>query len=405
MKTLQPESSRSTGQIESQVSLPQNKQFYPALDGLRACAVLMVFAQHYVLSLLPNAWQWGWAGVDVFFVLSGFLITGILFDTRDSEHRLRNFYIRRTLRIFPLYYAVLLVLFCLTPLMHWGWNITWLLWPLYLMNFVRFVFFHRFVQTHGMLEDLGSPLTFLHRPIWLFPGHFWSLSVEEQFYLAWPLVVFKVLDRRRLINICAAVVIALPIVRLLCLLWIPADVLKMEFFYRFTPLRVDSLLLGGLLALVIRGPEKRIAEVIAPWLASICAFILVALPIVQSTVLRGQNQGGTTSPFMETLGFTVIDLLAACSILFCLHVGSPLFNLLTTSPLRKLGKVSYGFYVFHNIPHAFYISLAIWLGRNNPIAITLLDISIGFAATLALALLSYRFLETPFLRLKDRWAP
>lgn len=405
-ETLRTATSQSPGEIQRAVPLPQNRQFYPALDGLRACAVLMVFVQHYVLSLLPHAWQWGWAGVNVFFVLSGFLITGILFDTRDTEHRFRNFYIRRTLRIFPLYYTVIVVIVCLTPWMHWGWNTSWILWPLYMTNFVRFVFFHQFVQTQGMLENLGSPLNFLHRPIWLFPGHFWSLGVEEQFYLAWPLVVFKVLDRRTLRYICATIVIALPFVRLLCLYLVPAEVIKSQLLYRFTPLRIDSLLIGALLALVIRGPEKRVAELLAPWLAGICAFILVAEPIVISTVLHVRSHfAGTSNPFRETFGFTIIDMLAACIILLSLRVGSPLFNLLNCSPLRKLGRVSYGFYVFHDIPHAFYISLAIWLGRNNAIAITLLEIFIGFAATLALAVLSYRFLETPFLRLKDRWAP
>src|ERR1035441_2665940 len=80
----------------------ENKKFYPALDGLRALAVLMVFYAHYNLSPGPSV-AWGWAGVNIFFVLSGFLITGILYDTRNTARRFRNFYVRRTLRIFPLY--------------------------------------------------------------------------------------------------------------------------------------------------------------------------------------------------------------------------------------------------------------------------------------------------------------
>src|ERR1700712_3651211 len=91
---------------------PENRAFYPALDGLRAVAFLMVFFQHYL------SMPWGWTGVNVFFVLSGFLITGILFDTRDAPNRARNFYVRRTLRIFPLYYAIFLALLLLQPIMH-----------------------------------------------------------------------------------------------------------------------------------------------------------------------------------------------------------------------------------------------------------------------------------------------
>src|SRR5665213_3289728 len=118
--------------VETPVSA--NRVYFPALDGIRAMAFLMVFAGHYLR--LP----WGWAGVDVFFVLSGFLITGILFDTRDELHRVRNFYVRRTLRIFPLYYAVFLVLALVYPIFHWNWNWVWLVWPAYVGNWVQFLF-------------------------------------------------------------------------------------------------------------------------------------------------------------------------------------------------------------------------------------------------------------------------
>jgi peptidoglycan/LPS O-acetylase OafA/YrhL len=123
---------------------PENRAFYPALDGLRAIAFLMVFFQHY------TSVAWGWTGVNIFFVLSGFLITGILFDSRDDPHRARTFYIRRTLRIFPLYYGIFLVLFLATPILHWHWSWAWIAWPLYLGNFLRFI-------SHSFTV-FGSPL-------------------------------------------------------------------------------------------------------------------------------------------------------------------------------------------------------------------------------------------------------
>src|ERR1700722_12874022 len=91
-----------TDDVVPDLPASENKRFYPALDGLRAIAVLMVFYQHYLSAGndLP-ALNWGWSGVDIFFVLSGFLITGILYDTRNVLHRFRNFYVRRTLRISP----------------------------------------------------------------------------------------------------------------------------------------------------------------------------------------------------------------------------------------------------------------------------------------------------------------
>jgi peptidoglycan/LPS O-acetylase OafA/YrhL len=152
--------------------------YFPALDGLRALAFLMVFSTHY-LSL-----PWGWAGVDVFFVLSGFLITGILFDSQDHPHRVRNFYIRRTLRIFPLYYGMMLLLIVLYPVYRWEWNWTWLMWPAYLGNFARFIHPIVFPSMLHMMAN-ANPVSRTHQ-VELSFGPFWSLCVEEQFYLFWP---------------------------------------------------------------------------------------------------------------------------------------------------------------------------------------------------------------------------
>src|ERR1700749_4828090 len=170
---------------------PENRAFYPALDGMRAVAFTLVFLIHYLR--LP----WGWSGVNIFFVLSGFLITGILLDTRNDAHRARNFYVRRILRIFPLYYGVLLALLLLHPLLHCQWTRAWLAWPLYLGNFLRFA------GPSAAID--GSPLEhaadgwlilgrFPHASLYV--GHFWSLCVEEQFYLFWPWVVFLIRSRK-----------------------------------------------------------------------------------------------------------------------------------------------------------------------------------------------------------------
>jgi peptidoglycan/LPS O-acetylase OafA/YrhL len=389
---------------DNEVSLPQNKLHYPALDGLRACAVLMVFVQHYFLSLAPKLWQWGWAGVDVFFVLSGFLITGILYDTQERTHRFRNFYIRRTLRIFPLYYGVLLIVFLLTPFLRWNWNITWLYWPFYLENYVRFLYVQMFVQSQGFLEALSSPVAFLHAPIRLFLGHFWSLGVEEQFYLLWPLVVFTVKDRVKLRSICVAVVLILPCIRLIAAIFMPHQLIKMEILYRATPFRIDALLLGGLLALIIRGPEARHLTRFIPKLIPACIALLLLPPLVASLV-RYPVHLNASNMWMGSFGFSVIDLLSACAIWVALQSGSLLFRLLTIKSLRWLGTISYGFYVFHDIPHPVYISIATWLVGQHPRIQTIVTLAIAFVSTLALSYLSFRFFETPFLRLKDRLAP
>jgi peptidoglycan/LPS O-acetylase OafA/YrhL len=186
---------------------PANRQYFPALDGIRAFAFLIVFGAHY--AYLP----WGWAGVDVFFVLSGFLITGILFDTRHDPHRVRNFYVRRTLRIFPLYYGLMILLVLLYPVFHWDWNLRWLIWPAYVGNFARGIHPYLSSSPMQMLAD-AQPHSLTFPAIHLRLGHLWSLCVEEQFYLIWPCVVFLVKDRSKLIAICAACAVACPLLRI-----------------------------------------------------------------------------------------------------------------------------------------------------------------------------------------------
>src|ERR1700735_4847882 len=129
----QPRSPDSVATGNTSLTMPENRVFYPALDGLRAIAFLMVFGQHYLQ--IP----WGWSGVDLFFVLSGFLITGILFDSRDDPFRVRNFYVRRTLRIFPLYYGVMAALLLMETFMLSPHSWSWRLWPVYFGNYARFI--------------------------------------------------------------------------------------------------------------------------------------------------------------------------------------------------------------------------------------------------------------------------
>ena len=227
---------------------PENRVMYPGLDGLRAVAFLMVFGQHYYQ--LP----WGWTGVDLFFVLSGFLITGILWDTRCDRHRVRNFYVRRTLKIFPLYYGVMLAMLALQPLANWDWNWRFLVWPAYLGNYARFVHPYVLGEAWQRVGDFEVTWSSMRTQFDFHLGHFWSLCVEEQFYLICPWVVFFIPDRRKLAWLCAS---ALPIC--LCFRlggehWLPQWTLESEILYRATPFRIDALLTGGLIALLVRGP-------------------------------------------------------------------------------------------------------------------------------------------------------
>jgi peptidoglycan/LPS O-acetylase OafA/YrhL len=369
------------------------RPYFPALDGLRAIAFLMVFGQHYLK--LP----WGWAGVDVFFVLSGFLITGILFDTRDEEHRVRDFYVRRTLRIFPLYYGLMVLLVLSYPIFRWQWSWSWLLWPAYLGNFVRGHDIYGYRSPLQMLAD-AQLLSRTFPRIQLLFGHFWSLCVEEQFYLVWPWVVFGVRDRRRLLWICMACVVACPLLRMLAGHTLPQFMLDQEVLYRYTPFRVDALLLGGAIALVRRGSTPRsLLTASRVSLATLtCALLLwVAL----NPAARHSPEGYVYPAWRFTWGLSLIDLFAACLIVMALEAGSMTFRVFNLGPLRWLGRISYGAYVFHAILYAGFARIAGHYTNHPRVATAVM----GFASTLLLAWASFRWFERPFIRLKRRWAP
>ena len=379
---------------------PENRAFFPALDGLRALAFLMVFGQHY-LSL-----AWGWTGVNVFFVLSGFLITGILFDSRDDPHRARNFYVRRALRIFPLYYGLFAVLLLLTPAMHWRWSRGWLLWPLYLGNFLRFLSPLAAIPHTALEYAADGHLTSQTFPrSELFLGHLWSLCVEEQFYLLWPWVVFWLRDRRRLLLLCGAAVVTGPLFRLWLQAHAPAWMVRGELLYRFTPAQLDALLLGGLIALLWRGSQRVLLVRVAPFAAAAGTALFAAYLIF---VAHGWVMYPETYPrWSFTGGLLFIDLYAAALIVCALRPGSWTYRLLHVRPLRWVGRLTYGAYVFHDLLHGFFVHLVVHSGvpllAEDGYARRYATAALAFGGTLLLAWLSFRYLESPFLDLKDRW--
>ena len=374
--------------------------YYVALDGLRAIAVIMVFFQHYGAGH-AFIFGWGWTGVDIFFVLSGFLITGILYDSQSKGHRYRDFYIRRTLRIFPLYYFVWATVLVLAPFAHWQWNIRWALWPAYLGNYARFFFLHQSGDPYRFDKlTFGAPVSsWFGYPFHLYIGHFWSLCVEEQFYLIWPFVVYRVRKREKLIKICLAVIVLSPIARAALSVALSPDLLRMELFYRSLPTRLDALLIGGLIALLLRGPEEAMVRRLRRPLLAASSILFVALYLV-STKVFALSFDGSASNWIGVFGFTLIDVFAAALILECIHPGSLLGKCLSWTPLRALGIISYGFYVYHDLLHDFYSDLA---HRVSPQYAYPLTLFIAFAATLLIASVSYRLLEKPLLRLKDRF--
>jgi len=359
-----------------------------SLDGVRGLAILMVLLTHGfesnyqaggpLVRFTGNLFSYGIFGVDLFFVLSGFLITGILFDSVSDDGFFRKFYARRVLRIFPLYYAVLAILFLLTPLLHLHWNgMGWLLLA-YLQNF------------HP--AQIG---TFQPSPqVGLF--HFWSLAVEEQFYLVWPAAVFFIRGKQRLFFTTLFISAAAVLLRLaLVAHGSPAIDIHVN-----TLCRADSLLLGGALALLYRSQYWPRVLRFAPF-----GFLAAASIILVSIDLVGVDPIISRTGMLWTEGFryTVLALGFACLIAWALHPQSFARWFFELSPLRFFGKYSYGIYVLHVIFLPFFVAyfraLIFSLTHSKLLAVVgagLISLAIGIIA----AYLSYHLFEKRFLRLK-----
>jgi peptidoglycan/LPS O-acetylase OafA/YrhL len=375
---------RDISEAAQSKSIAPTTQHNTALDGLRGVAILSVMLYHFTGSYkganpLLRLWSLvagtGWMGVDLFFVLSGFLITGILYDTAHAERRVRNFYARRALRIFPLFYAVLFGLLLLTPVLHMHWRPEHLLYFFYLSNI-----------DHLLVPDFQLPSR------WVNLGHLWSLAVEEQFYLLWPFVVWRVKNRTTLLRIILGVLVAGPILRAL-LLATGMDALEMS---RLLVARADSLLFGGGVALLARGPSPdRIPT-------GKILIISVSLLAILSYLAHGPE---ASSVWIATVGYSAIAMCCA-SLIVLAQEGSNWVTALFDRPLlRFLGRYSYGLYLFHGLYFVYlrHLSGRIELLMHSGLLAQLIIAVFGFLFSIALAVLSYHFFEAPILTLKRRF--
>ncbi len=338
-----------------EVGLRSEHKYYPALDGTRAVAALLVLVFHAAQEglPLPGFVSFGQTGVDLFFVLSGFLITSILLAARPRDWaEVRTFYIRRSLRIFPLYYLALIV--CAIFLFPVGWPF-WV----YLENFWL---------------SAGKAIAG--------PGHLWSLAVEEQFYLVWPcLVLFT--PRRFLLKILGALIVFSFALRVL-LAAHHRDV------YSLTLTRLDGLSAGAILAVLhSRGSLRKWRPLLLAM--AVCAAVLIA---------------GIGSEFRNTgeVWFTAskYSLLAAlysgCIGWLICSPESRISQALSLRPLRFIGRISYGLYVWH--PFVFVLLFRAMHGYSH-----LFQAALGFPLVFLIATLSFYGFEQPFLRLKNRFSP
>ena len=365
----------------------KNSPHYPALDGLRAVAVLMVLVVHASQSLLP----WGWMGVQVFFVLSGFLITGILFDARHATNRYRVFYARRALRIFPLYYAVL----SLTVLASYHGarpSHIWL-WFVYLQNFPWLL-----PSMHGFTDVIrtqgGYPFALI--------GHFWTLAVEEQFYFLWPFLVYTLGSRQRIKRACYFLIGLRFVIAVAVWHFLPAISAK-GFSFRMLPTQWDGFLLGALLALRLRdGTDQRarLPRLPRPDLAALAAILSYAVLLVVLTHL-GRPALNYSSGFQSVLGLSFANLVALAFLVAVLTPKSFAYRLCMLAPMKLIGRVSYGFYVFHpSVILMLRNPVENFMARHTRHGGKLTLVIVSGALTLGISYISFRFFESPILSLR-----
>ncbi len=361
----------------------------PSLDGLRGLAVLAVMCSHLfpgtttsglLLRSLGASLEFGAAGVDLFFVLSGFLITGILFDSLSESRYFRKFYARRALRIFPLYYGVLIVFFILTPWLGIRWHGMNLAFLFYLQNTNIAGQFYSF-------EVLG---------------HLWSLAVEEQFYMIWPLAVFFIRDIKRLLWTC----LALSCVSILLRFFLALHHTVFHVINRGTLTRMDSLLIGAALALLLR---TRFHDSILRW-AKI-AFLFVVVVVASLNIARSLVESNPAWLFnfdstYLAVRYTLIAMGSASLIAWCLRPSSNLCRFFEGDILRFFGKYSYGLYVLHFVARDFLLkTFKKWISivtPNKMIGVAGAGFLLFIVAIVA-AYASYNLYEKYFLRLKHHF--
>jgi peptidoglycan/LPS O-acetylase OafA/YrhL len=352
------------------MSNPQDR--IPALDGLRGLAVIVVILSRYqIYPLAPDGWferLWvglvslGYAGVDLFFVLSGFLITSILIRHRDSERRFSSFYARRALRILPLYYALCFIVMVVMPAIGRGpeggepiYNI------LFLQNF------------KGLLDS----------PQHAFLGPTWSLAIEEQFYLIWPFLIWMLGPARAFYVIVAAVAATV-----LCRAGLYLNGFPVEKIYLWSITRLDGIGLGSILA-IAWAERDRYARVLQFLRRQLTASATALMAIVVISALMPHASFLAFEPGMMLVGFLLVALVCTGMVLAALE--NPSFAAkFSAAPLRSCGRYSYAMYLIHT-------PVLITLGevvRSRP-----LNIALSLIATYVLAALSWHLFESRILSL------
>jgi peptidoglycan/LPS O-acetylase OafA/YrhL len=358
----------------------------PILDSVRGVAILAVIVFHATVFTMDtnvlsasdrmylNITGAGWCGVDLFFVLSGFLITRILLHTKTQERYFRNFYARRVLRIFPLYYVAVIGYLVFASIFHLQYGRTSAPWLLtYTSNLIVAV----------------NPSFVIPLPM----AHFWSLAIEEQFYLFWPLGVL-LLSKRGLLRTSATFFVLAFAVRI-------SMVHAGNLFgaYRFTLCRLDSLALGGVVAVLLTAPNR---SLLRSWSWAVLGVSGASLAAI--AIWRGNFFADDDAVVSYGISFLALFFAAAIFLLVS-HPGAASATGRVNGILSGFGRYAYGMYVFHQPLAAAMMrlkgarSMPLLFGSQVPFQILFVVLFSG--CTLLMAMLSFHLMEKQFLRLKS----
>ena len=359
-------------------SLSDGRSYYKGLDGLRGIAILLIVGYH-VFNFIP-IFEYGWLGVDLFFVLSGYLITDILIKSRDHDKYISRFYIRRVLRIFPVYYLCLFLFIILLPaLKQVPYNAAY--YNEYQINF--------WLHLSNWLFILKSPEeTF-------FLNHLWSLALEQQFYFIWPWVILFITNSKKLLQIVCALPVVLILLRFAVSCFYPG---KMDYNILYTFSRVDGLFIGSALAVYLHSHVK-----IEP---KYLLRVFAALAMLNAAFLAASFLPGFELPYFPFLGYTTFAIIFGFIVhsVITARQNTSWMRLLSQPALRYIGRISYGFYIYHWPIYLLFCSgIKTYLYALLPGGGVLVQLTAAVIITLLailVSLISYVLIERHFLRLK-----
>ncbi len=356
-------------------------RFLPALEGVRGYAFIIVFLVHYQASASRpvHLWQYpwflllstGWLVVPLFFALSGYLITQILCNSKDRRGYFKVFYGRRALRVFPLYYLTIGICMALAAVRHWTFNPRSLGFFLYLQNFAR----------HTDLYLIGGHINV---------AHFWSLAVEEHFYLVWPIIVWLCASRRQLLKCCYAILIGCFAIRVAWPL-LESFNISLQLAYSSTFTRVDGIICGAVVALSTGN------EGIPRWVKQAAiATVIGGLGILffQAIVVgHTKPEDYATIVWMTPLA----NFISTALLVLLLREETWLSRICSKAWICKLGSLSYGLYVFHYLYCDYFLHTLAprWSPFCGTYLANILSTTLAFALTLLLAVLAHALIELP----------